>query len=293
MLTSVLLSPIATSPLSARDTRPDTSVAVFQDADTLYNHGVDLQNMGKFIEAIEKYSEAIAKRKTFNDAYLNRGICYLQLNEFAKAEADISYYIERKPNIALGYINRASLFIKQGDFTKAWQDVETAERLPAINPSDKQRLLLTRAKLHQQGAEYAKAVALYTTALAEKNISLTFRRSVLLQRSLTYIRWMEARLPQTGQQPDSALRRKALDDLQECRKEDSPAVEERLVRAETALAKREFALVLMETGTFVTDSSSEPLPFILRAQAYLELSPADLSGAATEIERALTKLAVQ
>ena len=69
---------------------------------------------GKYDEAIENYSKAIALNPKFAEAFYNRAIVYHQLKKYDLAAADFTKAIELKPNFAMAYCLRQSTYNAMG-----------------------------------------------------------------------------------------------------------------------------------------------------------------------------------
>ncbi len=135
-------------------------------ADNDFNTGVDLQFAKKFTEAIAKYTDAIAKRKVFTDAYLNRGICYSETSEFDKAIADFDFYIYRKPDRADGYINRADVYRRKKEFDKALDELKIAsEKTP--RGLERLYLIFHRGWIYHDIGDYQRTISEYNDYMTQ------------------------------------------------------------------------------------------------------------------------------
>ena len=98
------------------------------DADAAFQRGVELQEIGRFAEAIKAYDEAIRLGSSFLVAYNNRGAAYGAIKQYERAIPDFDRAIELNPKYTEAYCNRGAAFgaLKQydraiGDFDKAIQ----------------------------------------------------------------------------------------------------------------------------------------------------------------------------
>jgi tetratricopeptide (TPR) repeat protein len=142
------------------------AVVLTASADDIFNAGVDLQTARQYAQAIGKYTEAIAKRKVFTDAYLNRGICYIEIGEIDKARADFEFYIKRKPNVSEGYISRAAAYWKKKEHEKALGELKTASEKNPRSP-ERAAILYIRAAIYHDRGEYDRAISEYTEYMAQ------------------------------------------------------------------------------------------------------------------------------
>jgi tetratricopeptide (TPR) repeat protein len=95
-----------------------------------YNQGVDLQEQGRYDEAIEEYNKAIELNPEFVEAYQKRGGIYnAEKNEFDKAIADFDKAIKLDPEFALAYTGRGMAYAFKHEFDKAIADFDKAIKL--------------------------------------------------------------------------------------------------------------------------------------------------------------------
>src|SRR6266403_3701541 len=99
-----------------------------QSADAAFHRGVELQETGRFAEAIKAYDEAILLGSSYLVAYNNRGAAYGALKQYERAIPDFDRAIQLNPKYTEAYCNRGAAFgaLKQydraiGDFDKAIQ----------------------------------------------------------------------------------------------------------------------------------------------------------------------------
>ncbi|WP_080056529.1 tetratricopeptide repeat protein [Spirosoma aerolatum] len=81
----------------------------------------------EYREAIRYYSEAIAKKGDFADAYNNRGLAKFRNDDREGALADYSRAIDLDPDFATAYFNRAEVRLELGDATGSLGDLEHIE----------------------------------------------------------------------------------------------------------------------------------------------------------------------
>ncbi|WP_020598624.1 tetratricopeptide repeat protein [Spirosoma panaciterrae] len=81
----------------------------------------------EYREAIRYYSEAIAKKADFADAYNNRGLARFRNDDREGALADYSRALDLDPDFATAYFNRAEVRLEIGDATGSLNDLEHIE----------------------------------------------------------------------------------------------------------------------------------------------------------------------
>ncbi|GAB4452454.1 MAG: hypothetical protein OHK0029_03380 [Armatimonadaceae bacterium] len=289
---TVTISALLASSLPAQAQSPSLRVAsiltmAMQGADQLYNEGVDLQDAGKFEEAIKKYSQAIDKRKTFNDAYLNRGICYLETGAFDKAIADFNFYIERKPDVAVGYINRAQAYTEKKMYAEALKDYETAVAKPGIRAEDKQLIYLNRAATYYNQGNYDSAIKDYSdyiTAAGAKPEPVVFLNRGLAQ--LNKARKLMENKDEAGSKTAYAAAAKDFDSYIAAKPDDAEGY---ISRAEANVGAKNFDKATTDLTKYIQMKPDDPVGYALRAQALLAMEPPKSAEASADIDKALAK----
>lgn len=82
----------------------------------------------EYKEAIRYYTESIAKKTDFADAYNNRGLAYYRNGDREAALADYSKAIATDPAFEAAYLNRAEVLLDTGDPTGALTDLQRIEK---------------------------------------------------------------------------------------------------------------------------------------------------------------------
>ncbi|MCX6216250.1 tetratricopeptide repeat protein [Spirosoma sp.] len=77
----------------------------------------------EYKEAIRFYSEAIAKKSDFADAYNNRGLAKFRDDDREGALADYTRAIELDPDFGTAYFNRAEVLLETGDAAGSVSDL--------------------------------------------------------------------------------------------------------------------------------------------------------------------------
>ena len=104
-----------------------------QTAEELTEKGKVKANMGKDDEAIELYSEAIAKDPKHLDAYIKRAFSLIRLKEYEKAISDYNVIIENRPDNIYAYLGRGSALNKLEKYKEAISDFDQALSLDPDN----------------------------------------------------------------------------------------------------------------------------------------------------------------
>ena len=84
----------------------------------------ELNNQGRYDEAIEECNKAIELDPNYALAYFNRGAAYINKGQYDLAIADCNKAIELDPNNAKAYANRAYAYKLQGKKAEAIADFE-------------------------------------------------------------------------------------------------------------------------------------------------------------------------
>jgi len=98
-------------------------------ADIALQRGVELQEAGRFNEAIKAYDEAIQLGSNYLLAYNNRGAAYAALKQYERAIPDFDRAIELNPKYAEAYCNRGAAFGALKQYERAIRDLDKAIEL--------------------------------------------------------------------------------------------------------------------------------------------------------------------
>ena len=71
-----------------------------REGNEYYNQGLQLNNAGKYREAIPYFTKAIEVDGRNSDAYGERGCAWVELGEYDKAIADYNHFLAVDPNFA-------------------------------------------------------------------------------------------------------------------------------------------------------------------------------------------------
>ena len=87
-----------------------------------YNRGDAFMDGGKYNQAIDDYSKAIALKPNYTKAYYARGTLFMRNKKFDQAEYDFNKALELNPNYSEVYFNRGILYMNGKKFDKALDD---------------------------------------------------------------------------------------------------------------------------------------------------------------------------
>jgi tetratricopeptide (TPR) repeat protein len=126
METSMIRSLIAIQTLFILLLSTSSYAAGEKEYQTLYKQGVEQNKKGNFKEAINLYSQAIAKKPDSAELYFVRGRSFRQNEQYDDAFRDFEKAITLKPKYAEAYSQRGVLFIGKSDNEKARKDFKKA-----------------------------------------------------------------------------------------------------------------------------------------------------------------------
>lgn len=133
----------------------------FFDAELYYMRGLARLYQNRFDEAVSDFSEAVNLDPKHADAYNSRGLCYGYMNQNVAALPDFNKAIELDPKLSQAYINRASLYITNKEYDKAKNDIAKALKIDNTNPE----LYMQRGRLYHLTGEYEKAIKDFSTVI--------------------------------------------------------------------------------------------------------------------------------
>ena len=122
----------------------------------------------EYHEAIKWYTEAIAKRPDFSDAYYNRGLVYQILEKNDEALADFSKATELDVKFAPALFKKAEMLQTLQQSDEAANAVETLVKIfpdSAANWTLKGDILLQKADLSGSLSSYDRSLALDSTSV--------------------------------------------------------------------------------------------------------------------------------
>ena len=94
-----------------------------------YSLGTIYHDVEDYEEARNAYSEAIALRIDYSEAYGNRALASAELKEYEQAIGDHNAAIVLRPDDSLVCLNRGELYIKLMEYDLARADLEVGLRL--------------------------------------------------------------------------------------------------------------------------------------------------------------------
>lgn len=128
----------------------------------VYNIGQVYLAIGRYEEAIEYYSAAIAMDPNFSEYYNERGSIFLRMDRFEEARADFYKAIDLSPPYFEVFTNLGQCYRNMERYEEA---VEAYSRAIDLVP-DQSLALLGRARAHETLGNRAAAIADYTSALS-------------------------------------------------------------------------------------------------------------------------------
>lgn len=123
--------------------------------------GADFAKDGKFEEAIEHYTKAVALNPKSISALLNRSTAYETLGDHKKALEDLSALLKFSPNYVVAYVNRAWAHGRHKEFAEALEDCDKAL---SIDPKCA-AALNNRAAVYNDLGQYDKSLDDSTKAI--------------------------------------------------------------------------------------------------------------------------------
>ena len=108
---------------------PLQAIAQSRDADAAFTRGVELQQAGRFNEAIKAYDEAIQLGSDYPVAYNNRGAAYGAVGRYERAIADFDRAIGLSAKYTEAYCNRGAAFGALKQYKQAIRDLDKAIEL--------------------------------------------------------------------------------------------------------------------------------------------------------------------
>lgn len=94
-----------------------------------YNAGLEFEDRGRLLEAVDEYGQAIRLSPALGPAYTNRGDLYNRLDQPQLALEDLDEAVGLSPGNALARYNRGTVYIGLGRFQRAVQDLDVAIRV--------------------------------------------------------------------------------------------------------------------------------------------------------------------
>ncbi len=130
-------------------------------ARALYNRAHDLDDLGRYEDAVKDYNRAAELAPNWPELYNNRGLALRALGRETEAMADFAKVLELTPDSAIALYNRGSGYVLAGNPDAAIKDFD---RALAIMP-DLPHALFNRALCWSQKGEHEKALEDYNRLL--------------------------------------------------------------------------------------------------------------------------------
>ncbi len=159
VLTSALLASY-----TARIRNDDPVLAgITENALAYFNHGKDLYGEGKYDEAIQEFSKALAIDRKLANAYIDRGNAYEKKRNYDQVIADYTQAIRIDPNYAFAYNNRGNAYSDKGNYDQAIADYTQAIRIDpnyAFAYNNRGIAYYNKEDYNQVIADYTQAIRL-------------------------------------------------------------------------------------------------------------------------------------
>jgi tetratricopeptide (TPR) repeat protein len=150
---------------AACESPPETVPSAPGLASDFLDRGLAYQEMGKYDQAIQDYSEAIRLRPDYAIAFNNRGNTYYRKRVYDQAMNDLSEAIRLKPDYALAYNNRGLAYWKMGQLDRAIEDFDEAIHLGTLEGDRKAWPYNNRGLVYYSRAEYRRAIRDFDQAI--------------------------------------------------------------------------------------------------------------------------------
>jgi tetratricopeptide (TPR) repeat protein len=154
-----------------------------------YMEGTALALVGKFGQAIDTLSKAIAIEPMYIDAHLHRGIARIDNGESEKALEDLDFVIREDAENALAFYNRSLAYMELGKIDQALPDMNQAVRLA---PNDVKNYI-NRCVIHSLREEYEAAIDDATKAIelggakdGNNNLAVIFEKKGDYKQAIVY-----------------------------------------------------------------------------------------------------------
>lgn len=182
-----------------------------RDGDVHKDRGNASFKAGRFEDAVEHYTAALAVLK-FNTVYLtNRALAYLRLGKTTEAEQDATTAVDVDEKCIKGYVHRASARAARGALADAISDLEVALGVASSLGTKIERERVTveverqLAGLRRQHAEAERTAA--ESAAAQRSVNDLLREGRVSLATVTIVR------DALAASPDWSRRRTALETL--------------------------------------------------------------------------------
>jgi len=124
-----------------------------EKAEEVRLEGNELFKAGKFVEAIEKYSDAMKRNPNWHVPYSNRAACYQKLMEWQLALKDADKCVEMDPTFVKGWSRKAGIHFFLKEYHKAMDAYNMILKVEPDNAEAKNGLELVVSKVNEGGED--------------------------------------------------------------------------------------------------------------------------------------------
>ena len=82
-----------------------------QTINDFFDEGVKLQEQGKYVEAIAKFSDVVKKDKFYHEAWYHRAVCYAEQKKYEPAINDLTEALKAKKDYFEAFLKRSELYL--------------------------------------------------------------------------------------------------------------------------------------------------------------------------------------
>jgi tetratricopeptide (TPR) repeat protein len=229
---------------------PPMSLAGTEEAVNYNNQGFELEKAGKYREAFEKFSQAIAEDPKIASTYANRGVCYEALGRADLGLKDFNTALRLDPKDTLALHNRGVYYLRANQFDKGIADLSKSLALGDPDPP---------STYCARGMCYV-GTKQYELALKDINLGLKMRPQIpagYYARGLAYFRTKQ--YSNVFADMDYAIRY-----------DSTVAKDANIVCAESAIALKQWDKALSYLNASIRLDPKNKDLFLRRAQVYAE-----------------------
>lgn len=183
-------------------------------AGKLFEQGMEAYNADKFEEAIDYFTQSLAKSEDYFPARTNRGLTYLIIQKEEEAEKDLSHVVENHPESHAAMFGMGVIAMRNGDYETARSFLDKAVKIEydnaeyhyalgkaddmiaqyefaiddfneAIELDPKVKYYIERGNTYAKIEEFEKAEADYMKALEMESNSMVAKSNIMVLNSIS------------------------------------------------------------------------------------------------------------